>query len=313
MNHRPVTSEPHALEQLLLEDPDDVLSWMVYGDYLLAQGDPRGELLALELSAAYDPANEARIAALTQAQVEAIQPHARSMDLEWRYGFVIAAEESSLEFPTEVDRLAEFLAQPQTRLLSRLKLGFERWLDPVLEQSDDPSVLDLVAELGNRDETIRTLALLDLRRLRSLNFAYSAAGQALAWMLAALELPHLRELDLRYCALGDAGPEALASNKSLARLKVLSLQVNGIGSDGAAALASAHHLVALEQLDLRGNQLHRIGAQALAGSPILAKLERLYIDGFDVQPKGLEILAGSKHLQPGLAGLYRARSVTHAR
>jgi uncharacterized protein (TIGR02996 family) len=307
MNHRPVTREPHALEQLLREDPDDVLSWLVYGDYLLAQGDPRGELLALELSGAYEPANEARIAALTQAQVEAIEPYARTMELEWRYGFVMAAEENTLEFPTEVERLAEFLAQPQTQLLSRLKLGFERWLDPALEQTDDPS------ELGDRDETIRTLALLDLRRLRSLSFAYSGAGEALAWMIAALELPHLRELDLRYCALGDAGPEALASNESLGRLQTLSLQVNGIGSDGAAALAAAHHLVALEQLDLRGNPIRSVGARALAGSPILAKLDRLYIDGFDVQPEGLEILANSRHLQPGLAGLYRARSMTHAR
>src|SRR5262245_49664474 len=39
-----------ALEQALLENPDDVASHMAYADYLRDQGDPRGEFVQVQLA-----------------------------------------------------------------------------------------------------------------------------------------------------------------------------------------------------------------------------------------------------------------------
>src|SRR5262245_59362928 len=48
-----------ALAQALLESPDDVASHMAYADYLRDQGDPRGELIQVQL-ALEDPSRPAK-------------------------------------------------------------------------------------------------------------------------------------------------------------------------------------------------------------------------------------------------------------
>src|SRR4051794_5837247 len=47
-----------ALEQALIDNPDDVASHMAYADYLREQGDPRGEFIQVQL-ALEDPARSA--------------------------------------------------------------------------------------------------------------------------------------------------------------------------------------------------------------------------------------------------------------
>ena len=52
---------PDAMEGLLAalaESPDDVASWSVYGDFLQAQSDPRGELISLMLERARQPSSK---------------------------------------------------------------------------------------------------------------------------------------------------------------------------------------------------------------------------------------------------------------
>ncbi|MCA9696692.1 MAG: hypothetical protein KC431_04125 [Myxococcales bacterium] len=309
-----MTGEPTALEQLLREDPDDDLSWQVYGDALLARGDPRGELIALELGDYDGPEHQARIQALDKAQVDAIAPRTGTFEFEWRHGFVIAAVGRDLEFPRDVETFVELLTTPQLRLLSRLTLGFESWSQELGDPSE--SGLEWLADFGDRADTIPTLARADLRGLCSLSFAYSGAGEPLATVLAGLALPRLRDLDLRYCALGDAGAMALAQNPTLCALRVLRLQSNGIGPRGVEALAKAPALLALEELDLRGNPIGSDGAKALADAPQLATLERLYLDPLRRPEQRASIaapLAASKHLRPGLARLWRARSATGGR
>jgi uncharacterized protein (TIGR02996 family) len=44
-----------AIEAAIDDDPDDARAYAVYGDWLQEQGDPRGELIALQQAAEEDP------------------------------------------------------------------------------------------------------------------------------------------------------------------------------------------------------------------------------------------------------------------
>src|SRR3954471_11038649 len=46
----PPASLRESLEQALVENPDDLASHMAYADYLTEQGDPRGELIRVQLA-----------------------------------------------------------------------------------------------------------------------------------------------------------------------------------------------------------------------------------------------------------------------
>ena len=68
-----------ALEQALMENPDDVASHMAYADYLRDQGDPRGELIQVQL-ALEDPARKgAERKRLKKREEELLDAHER----EW--------------------------------------------------------------------------------------------------------------------------------------------------------------------------------------------------------------------------------------
>ena len=303
-----MSSEQHLLEQRLREDPEDELAWQVYGDWLAQRGDLRGELIALEHACYGEPGAELeqRLAQL-QAAVLADNADARASEARWRYGFIIELVEDTLEYPYEIEALAELLAKPQARLLSKLTLSFAP------AEGEPLNELEGLEFFGAREHTVAKLASLDLRRIRCLTLAYSNAGDELAAALARIEMPELRELDLRYCGLSDAGLRALVTNHSPSELRVLHLQGNDIGAAGARALAGWPVLDQLERLDLRNNEIGTEGARALAEAPQLAALEVLHLRDRDLQREGCELLAASSTLNPDLRRLWRARGARLAR
>lgn len=288
-----MSADIHALEARIRANPDDAENWKVYGDWLITQGDRRGELVALEALAARtgDVAIRTMIAALTAAHRDEWTPRlGQAVELTWRHGFVCEVAARDISQPYQIDRLALLLADPQARLLTGLQLGFAEWIDE-----------DVRAEL------LGELLSLELAQLRSLQVAYHVWGDAVAHALVQRPTLALTSLDLRYSGLTNAGLIELAGCEQLAGLRSLHLQHNAFGAEGVAALASSPWLSRLETLDLRYNAIDVDGASALAQSTRLGSLTTLYLHAADLDAPSVHALASSTTLQRDLVRFWRAQ------
>jgi uncharacterized protein (TIGR02996 family) len=80
----------HAeLEARILADPDDAEAYLVYGDWLQARGDPRGELIAVQHRLANETSAD-ELRARERELVGELMPLDKGSDIEldWRLGFV---------------------------------------------------------------------------------------------------------------------------------------------------------------------------------------------------------------------------------
>ena len=172
-------SEPSIaskLEDAILADPDDDAAYLVYADWLLAQNDPRGELIVLQHQA--EEADGARRAKLRRTASQFLESHAayflgplhersgeeRDVDARykahWRTGYVRKLELDwghSRAYDPELvcKELAAILEHPSFRFVLDLQLG------PVFFHSRHADVQEVVATLVaiRRPEALRTLSL----------------------------------------------------------------------------------------------------------------------------------------------------------
>jgi hypothetical protein len=270
-----------AVEARLLDDPDDEAAWAVYGAWLLAQGDPRGELMLLEQI----PANPAERAWLDELRRRAAGFAVFTQAAEWRHGCLVGAT-FRLSGRRDVRRLGELLADPRARLLGRLRLVFDAAMQP---------------------RVLAPLATAGVGRLRTLRAGYHARGNRVARALAEQETLHLRTLDLRHSSVTDDGLLALAGCPQLRGLRALHLQRNRFTAVGVAALVRSPALATLEHLDLRFNAVGAAGAAAIAESPHLGGVETLLVHADELEPAGVRALAASTSLRRDLVRFWRAR------
>jgi len=137
------------LVEELLARPDDLELRRVIADRLQDDGEPRGELMAVQcaLAAAAGPEERERLAARETALVGRALPEIdpAAIELEWRLGFVLAA--------TVLDRAAELvpalLAHPAARLIEELSIAADpealAAVGAALEARPRPSLLRWVA------------------------------------------------------------------------------------------------------------------------------------------------------------------------
>ncbi len=309
------------LLRAIAEDPDDPAAYLVYADHLLQRGDPRGELIQLQLRlealAPDDPAREP----LTAREAELLRPLAApwtelGATCGFRRGFLDLLDLPAVAFrahtaasPAAADALAH---------LRRLELswatssGNARFTD-----ADLAAVLALPAlrrlehlkihghRLGPPSGV--ALARADLPRLRSLRLsdAFVRDSTIAALVGAAPHLPSLESLTLTTNQLTDAAAEALAGWPHLARLRHLDLSsidiydpgCNSIGDRGATALVSSPGAGGLTYLDLGDNSgLSNATAFALAAAPHLTQLVHLGVAFTAIDDDGASALASSRSL-----------------
>lgn len=283
-----------ALESQLSDA--DWASWLVYGDWLLAQGDVRGELIRLEHEHALAPKDNARkrrlhneVRALTR-QHEASWRTGLPPDLTvaWKHGFI-----TSLWLPWLEDVIAalpDFLSGPNGRLLTTL--AFE-WRG--------------VPERAALRATLSRVGALSSTRVMTLSCAYVPVQRDGVEALAGTPLLRtLRHLDLRYASLGDDGLTALLERDALTSVRQLSLQKNELTTKGLARLAGAP-LPSLRELDLRFNAVGPEGAVALSKASFAPALERLFLNADDVGLDGVRVLARAPALPSALRRMWSAR------
>lgn len=288
-----------ALEQRLLLDPYDLDAYAVLGDLLQRDGDPRGELIALQLA----PPEKAKPAGKHLARhVEPLLgelaryvPDVRVVDQPpflWRHGFIHRAE----LVDRQVAWLDELLAHPSARLLAELSIvtdraGAERAIEVLASRA--PQALRELSLLVRGPVQVGALwpALPRLERVsvmaRELEVGRLALSQARRAAFLAV-LPNCDEIERI----------ARAPWPQLERLE-LRLASSRLAPDGPAfedisPLLSRADLPHLAQLRLRGAAYAGAILRTLAKSPLAAQLELLDLSFGDMSPADTAALVASK-------------------
>ncbi|GAB2596041.1 hypothetical protein GCM10027168_30990 [Streptomyces capparidis] len=291
-------------EQELRDRPGDLASWLSYGDWLLARGDARGELIRLEqrrarVGPAGREALEREIAALVREHRpdwEAELPPGVTA-LARRYGFATkVAVAWSDDAPALIKKALE------GPFVTALRIG------PVTGEDDDEDEDDWEED----DDGVPVpppvragaLAALDLSRIVELDLSYLRIGDPGAMALGASPtVGRIRTLDLRYCGIGDPGLAVLAASPHLRAVRCLRLQHNALTG---LAMLSLGRFEELTELDLRYNRIGEEGVDALLAAPFADSLGRLLLYRDDVGEAGARKLAHAPHLPPALRSLWRS-------
>jgi uncharacterized protein (TIGR02996 family) len=300
---RPADDNPR-LAQLVDESPDaDTSAMHVYADWLQGQGDPRGDLAAIQLQREADPdrkdlrkAEQALLARHADRWLGKLVPYRDLLELRWRAGFLHAARlgttfarserHASGEQDLDIEEvLGLLLDAPSARFLRELAVGLVTYEDNdyggvarVLGKRYLPSLRSLF--LGDFDGTGTKLTESTLGNLQPM---YAA-------------LPNLRALKLR------SGSMQLGSIV-LPRLERFEVITGGLDSRAAKAIAAAAW-PSLRALSIQVGPAHR-GSSGLAKAkdfqPVLdgaglPRLAHLGLTNLDYTDALIEPLARGKLL-----------------
>jgi uncharacterized protein (TIGR02996 family) len=227
----------------VLANPRDDAPRAVLGDWLGERGDPRGELITLQL-AVRKPAlgagakiyrerdeqrteqqdeQEARIMRiLRKHQAEWIAPFRQYLQTwRWRRGFVDS-------FTADATLFAEGLTEIATRTpIADLNLtGLQKGMLPKLFARAELMQVEKLGLLQQRIGPVdaRVLGTAPLVALRDLHLAGNPLGDAgVAAIVASPHLVGLEMLDLQGCGLSEASLVALSNAPCLATLQVLNI------------------------------------------------------------------------------------------
>jgi hypothetical protein len=216
---------PHTnpeLEAECRESPDAPGPWMVYADWLMAQGDVLGDVASRALAG-----KESNARAVIREHMFALVGNEDIIpELTWRHGFPIAAlMKLSYERAMPMEELARgFLHAPLARFVEALRVGlagFESdndWAPTLRAICDSPrasQIKELRFDAYDRDEQ---------------EISWTAFGDfSFAWSF----LPALESLKIKAGAGGDLGEIALPSLKSFV------FESGGLGTEELASIVNA--------------------------------------------------------------------------
>lgn len=262
----------HAeLVAAVLASPDDDAPRLVYADWLQERGDPRGELIAIQVELAVmrrDPSGDWARPAHAQARIARENALLREHLATWARPYHPIGEAPGSGPPAlQFDRgFVHAVRSRAEAFIDRAFVLFER--EPVVRAT----IRDVRASAS------RLLAAVpELERLRTLFLEGTLTDDDAAAIASSRHSVSLVELGFLPAGpppsagtrIGDGGARALAESPHLARLERLLLPSARIGDDGALALAASRSLPRLGHLDLRGNAVGDGGLRALASSATL--------------------------------------------
>lgn len=233
---RPKDANPRLAKLVEEAADDDVTPSQVYADWLQGEGDPRGELAAIQLQ----KASIGKSRDLKKAEKELLAQHAdrflgklasvdRFLKLRWRAGFIHAARVArssdddddntkKIEVP---DVISWLLDEPSARFLRKLAVGIVDFYENSYE--------DVAARIGQRYlPALRELFLGDFEA-EDTELSWSALGDI---SMIYPSLPNLRSLRVRSGSM-ELGKIVLPSLESFA------VETGGLDSDNAKSIAYA--------------------------------------------------------------------------
>ncbi len=258
-----------ALEAAIDDAPDEPSRYALLADWYQEHGEPRGELIALQLHG---------VSSAREAELLATQ-RIGAASVKWRWGFVEA-----LRFERTSNRddwadvfLAPVLAHPACRFLRALEV-----------------------DAGPGDQTLRWLAEHGPRGLRALSLTCNEVDltnvkgrltslvelQLAAQRIAPAVLPPLTSLSLPIEAMTSAGlAHVLGTQPSLRELTLSSLEP--IDDEVMAAVTQ---LTKLESLTLRADLTTREAIDALVASPLRDRLVTLELSRSGLSEEAAHVL-----------------------
>jgi uncharacterized protein (TIGR02996 family) len=309
------------LEARILGNPDDSDAYAVYGDWLSEQGDPRGELVAIQrkLAESDDPALRAREAKLLAdhgktwlGELHGLDPK-KDFAVTWHNGFLATARigppveayaTSEIDFP---GTLAKLVALPGITFLRSLVIGAKdhddyptMWSDSVdaIAAHGVPAGLQhLEFNRGGYWDISQTMlgklapAYPKLARLRSLRIELGG------FELDTIELPELRSLELVTGGLTKENVESIRTG-ILPRLESLLLCIGTTDGDYGCTVAlddlgwifAGEGLTDVRHLGLANASFADELAGMLPSSKILPRLASLDVSRGTMSDAGAQLL-----------------------
>ncbi|WP_338867032.1 TIGR02996 domain-containing protein [Myxococcus stipitatus] len=333
MSRSKAVSNPE-LEAAILQDPDAVDAYLVYGDWLQSHGDPRGELISLHHAWARAHGLEAK--SFEQQAHEFLQRHEprlvgdvlaqalrnKHLELDWDLGFIRAARvcpDSPAEEETARRIVRELIRHPSARFLRALSVGGIATFG-FIDRYD--GITRLIVRAGG-SRTLQTLALRARRhngaddypsiqigdvaplyavlpRLRSLDLRGAHAR------LGDIDLPELREFTLETHNLSRPCLDSILSAK-WPKLEQLTVWLGGTNTGAEWSVEDIHPLLDgdglpnLRGLGLCGTRFTDTLVHALHDSRVLPRLTHLDLSGGTLSNQGAQWLSehaeAFQHLQ----------------
>ncbi len=322
-----------ALEARIADEPDDLVAWQVYADYLQGLGDPVGELIVLQLAATKEPFSKTKSPA-QRAFLKAFAKHAPRLlgtlvdhggsvtdpsaaPMIWRNGVLRRVELGATPSPTEP---IAHLPRPQARHLhALLPHPAASMLGEVAIRCSDPfdaaSALSLLVGFRPRLSELELFARCELGDLSELwdalpNLQRVTIG-AHTFELGDLEIPRARRVEFLPLTLSPGSMRAIAAAPwpVLERLEVrfggADLPPHAAMRDLAPLLARSD-MPALTTLKLRGSPYAGAILRAIADGPLAGQLELLDLSGGNYNPHDLAYVAERKQRFTKLRELWMA-------
>lgn len=300
-----------SLLQAVLDSPADDDARLVYADWLLEQGDPRGEFIQVQCQLggvvrgasgrrskqSFDLTNEELAARekslLKKHQKTWLAPFREFIRTwTWKRGFVDGVEADGAKFLSGIKAVVD-----HTPLVRASLTGMKPASFPVLAKTAEIERIPELHISQNRigPKTAHLLHSPHFKNLRVLdlwgNPLEEEGGKILA---AAPHLDSLRVLELSTCDLTAVAVDAITKSKFFPHLEQLNLRYNrGLGPEIGKSLARGG---ALRVLELGRAEMGDAGLEALAASRDLENLETLSLFGNDITLRGVKALCEAKHL-----------------
>ena len=126
-----VTVDPTTLIAAIVDDPDTIDQWLIYADWLLDRGDPRGELINLELAidaGTADAEAQSRVKRLRHDEDALLSPRLAAQAHYWKFdlwrGFVRGATLlGASDDPPGPEAVAALCADPHSALLETITIA----------------------------------------------------------------------------------------------------------------------------------------------------------------------------------------------
>ncbi|AGC44676.1 WGR domain-containing protein [Myxococcus stipitatus DSM 14675] len=294
------------LEAAILKDPDNQDAYLVYGDWLQGQGDPRGELIALQHAAAN--ADSAEAGALKRKVTAHLKKHKalllggmakawsdEELTVQWHLGFIREARVGKGDYDSELDvpeTVKQLLAHPSARFIRSLAVGmvdmdgennYDDVTAAIVAAKEVPTLQNLfLGDFQYPDETEISWSYVNdvsglykaLPNLRSLRLRGASAE------LGKVELPELREfiMETGGLPLGAVKSIASATWPKLERLEVW-FGADGYGAEGGVEdiqpILDGKGLSNVKVLGLRNSEFTDDLVKVLHTAKILPQLEKL--------------------------------------
>jgi len=308
----------------ILAAPDEKDGYLVYSDWLIENGDPRGELIQVQLKLENTRRSKEERELLKAKEAELLAKHSEEFLDEGLAKFLLRDAEENKHHDDRYSHTFSrgflgsiYLSNPEDEFIEALGKT-----DPRLIRS--MTIGNLGYETG-AEKLFKNLSTSDFENCNSLSVGeyYPQAFDGIAGLIQ--KMPRLKELrvfsDSSYGAFEQNLPnirtitmeagyeypiEKLAANKSLTQLKSLTILPHADDGDGPfirlesfKAFCKATHFSNLESLKFHCTEFGNEGVSALVAAPFWPQLKKIDLSNGTIQELGALHLAQQdlKHLQ----------------